>query len=98
MRAQRAYHILSTEPMRIAIGEDARRERAKPARVFRRRSRFAPARPYERPDAPPGLEDACALELGVHARDGVGVHFELHGQLADRRELIARLQPPRRNG
>src|SRR5437764_39886 len=55
MCAQRAYHVLSTEPMRIAIGEDARRERAKPARVFRRRSRFAPARPYERPDRPTGF-------------------------------------------
>src|SRR5262249_49493253 len=49
----------------------------------------------ERPDAATGLEDARAFELAVHARDGVGVDPQVHGELADSGQLVARLQPAR---
>ena len=46
----------------------------------------------ERADAAPRLDHAGALELGVDARDGVGVDAEVDGELADGRQLVAGLQ------
>ena len=45
----------------------------------------------ERPHAAPRFDDAGAFELAVHTRDGIGVDFEIHGELPHGRELLARL-------
>ena len=47
----------------------------------------------ERADAASGFDDAGAFELGVDARDGVGVDAQVDGELADGRQLVAGLQP-----
>jgi hypothetical protein len=52
----------------------------------------------ERSDAAPGLEDPGPFQLGIHPRDRVGVHFQFDGELADGRQLVARLQPAGRDG
>ena len=91
MRPQRGQHLVRAESMRVAVGEHACGKRAQPARVLRRRSRFGAAGANERPDPPPRLEDAGALEFAVYACNGVGVDLELDRQLANRRELIATL-------
>ena len=52
----------------------------------------------ERSDAAARFEDARAFELGVDARDGVGVDAELDGELADGRQLIADLEASGRDG
>ncbi len=83
----------TVKPGRVGVGEHARDEGAQPAFVLARRVRLRRRGADERPDAAPRFDDAGALELGVDARDGVGVDLQVDGELADGRQLVARLQP-----
>src|SRR6185436_7769274 len=83
MCAERGDDIVDGEARSGGIGLDACDERAQPAMIlvwwmglFRRGG-------HERADAAPRFEDAGPFELGVHAGDGVGVHTQLDGELAD---------------
>ena len=99
MRAQRGEHIVDGESGARSASASTRVTNARscggdgPAR-----SCFGRRRGDERADAAPRLEDAGALELGVDARDGVGVDAELDRQLADGGQLIAGVQPAGGNG
>src|SRR5262249_20262373 len=85
------------EPVGGRVGEDTRDERLETALVFACRTGLGGGRGDERPDAAARLEDALAFEVGVDARDGIGIDAELDGELADRGKLIPDLQPPRRD-
>jgi hypothetical protein len=52
----------------------------------------------ERADAALRFDDAGAFELRIDASDGVGVDSKLHGELADRGELLAGLHAPGGDG
>jgi hypothetical protein len=43
---------------------------------------------HDRPDAVPGAHQAVCVQLGVGGPNGVDVHAELPGELADRRKSI----------
>src|SRR5262249_11106295 len=73
-------------------------KRAELSVLFSRRSRFEPARGDERSDPPARFEDSGTLEVGVHARHGVGVHAQLDRELTDGWQLIAGVQPPGGDG
>ena len=71
------------------VGEDAGDERAQTAPVLGRLVRLERCGADDGADAPARFEDAGALELGVHAGDGIGVDAQFHGQLPHRGQLIA---------
>ena len=52
----------------------------------------------KRPDSASGFENTRAFQVPVHARDGVGVDGELHGELADGWQLGAGSQLARGDG
>ena len=85
--------VVDAESARDRIGEDARRERAKPALVLARGPRPFRRRDHERADAAARFEDPGSFELGVHARHGIGVDAQVHGQLPDGRQLVAHAEP-----
>ena len=93
MRVERVDHVVDGEAGGVGVGQHARDEGAQPAFVLARRVGLRRRGADERADAAPRLDDAGALELGVDARDGVGVDAQLDGQLADGRQLVARPQP-----
>src|SRR5262245_47769520 len=95
LRADLAGDFVGRETGGAGVGERAGDERAEPALVFARRTGFRRRCADERADAAPCLEHALALEVGIDARHGVGVDAQIDGQLADRRQLIARPEPPR---
>ena len=97
-RSQRVDHVLDREAGRVRVGQHAGDEGAQPAIVLARRVGLCRRGADERADAAARLDDAGALELRVDARDGVGVDPQLHRQLADGRQLVARLQPARGDG
>ena len=88
-RAARRATSSTRESRGGGVGEHAGDERAQPALVLARRLRLRGRGGDERSDAAPRLDDAGALELGVDARDGVGVDAEVDRQLADGRQLVA---------
>src|SRR5436309_4255193 len=83
-------HFVEREPGGIGISEHARDEGLEPPLMLRRRPRVGRRRADERSDAAPRFEHTVALEVRVDARDRVRVHAQLDGELADRRQLIAR--------
>ena len=81
---------------------DGRRVAATAARVRGARSRpwvggHRRWREHERPDAALRGEHARPFQLGVHLGDGVGVHLEVHGELAHGRQAIAHGEPALRD-
>lgn len=92
MRAHLGGDIVDAESSGGRVGEHAGDERTQLTAVMVRRLSLLRRRGDERPDAAPRVDDAGALELGVDARDGVGVDAEIDGELADGRELIADLE------
>ena len=101
MRAEARRSTSSTvNPAAVGVGEHAGDERAQPALVLARRVRLRGRGGDERADAAPRLEDAGALELGVDARDGVGVDAADRRRAggrsaADRRAAAGRWRSPR---
>ena len=57
--------------------------------VLARRVRLRGGCGDERADAALGLDHAGPFELGIDAGDGVRIHVEIDGHLADGRELVA---------
>lgn len=51
-------------------------------------------RPYEGASPTARGEHAASLQLRVDLRDGIGIEAEVDGELSDRRESVARAQPP----
>ncbi len=92
MGAKPGDHIVDREPSRFGVGEHARDEGAPPAVVVAWRVGLRRCGADERSDAAPRLDDAGALELRIHARDRVGVHTQVDGELAYGRQLVARAQ------
>ena len=92
MRAHLGGDIVDAESSGGRVGEHAGDERAQLTAVMVRRLSLLRRRNDERPDAAPRVDDTGALELGVDARDGVGVDAEVDGELADGRELIADME------
>src|SRR6266511_808813 len=85
--------------MAVRVREDACDERLKFAGVFFRGAReVRRAGADERADATTRLEHAGSLEVDVDARDGVCVHFELDGELADGGQLVPGAKPPSGDG
>ena len=81
-------------PAAAASAEDACGKGAQPLGVFGRRTGVLRGGEDEGPDAALRFDDAGAFELGVHARDRVGVDPEFDGELADGRELLAGCMRP----
>ena len=77
--------------------EQARDKGPEPAVVLVAGTRLSRRRPDERTYAAARLEDAGTFELAVDAGHRVGVDSQLDRQFPDRRQLIARPQPPRGN-
>src|SRR5215471_14005316 len=98
MRAQCRDDFVGAESVRVAFREHASGKRPQPSRVLRRRTRLGPARPHERPDAAARLEDSRSLEFAVHASDRVGVDLQFDRQFPHCGQLVADLQPARRDG
>jgi hypothetical protein len=90
LRAQGTGHIVESEPGRVGVGQLAGDAGPLASIVLARWMRSRGAGRDNRSDAAPGLDDAGTLELGVDAGYGVGVDPEIDGELADRRQLIAR--------
>jgi len=90
LRAQGTDHIVQSEPGCVGVGQHAGDEGPQAAIVLARWMRPRGAGSDKRSDAAPGLDDAGALQLGIDAGHGVGVDPEIDGELADRRQLIAR--------
>ena len=86
-------HLVDRQAVGGGIREHTSDEGADAALVLARRVRLRGRGCDERTDAALGLDDARALELGVDARDGVGVDLEIDRQLADGRKLVAGTQP-----
>ena len=53
---------------------------------------------HEGADAAPRAERAVAFEVGVDLGDGIGVDPQRHGELSDRRQLVAGTEPARGDG
>ena len=92
MRAHLGGDIVDAESSGGRVSDHARDERAQLAAVMVRRLCLLRRGGDERADAAARFDDAGALELGVDARDGVGVDAEVDGELADGGELIADLE------
>ena len=92
MRAHLRGDIVDAESSGGRVGENAGDERAQLTAVVIRRLGLLRRRGDKGPDATPRFDDAGALELGVDARDSVGVDAEVDGELADGRELIADME------
>jgi len=81
MCAQLGGDIVDAESGRGGVPNHAGDEGAQLTAVMVGRLRLLRRRGDERPDAAPGLDDAGPLELGVDARDGVGIDAQLDRQL-----------------
>src|SRR6185295_1748206 len=92
MRAHLGGDIVDAESSGGRVSDHARDERAQLTAVMVRRLCLLRRGGDERADAAPGLDDAGTLELGIDARDGVGVDAEVDGELADGWELVADLE------
>ena len=90
---QGGQHIVDGESGGVGVGQHACHERAQPPVALARRVGLGRRGADERPDAAPGLDDARALELGVHARHCIGIDRRLDRELPDSRQLIAGPQP-----
>ena len=91
--SSRADKIAQREAGRVGVGENAGGECAQPSIALAGWMCFARRRGDERPHAAFRLDDAGVFELGVDSRDRIGVDAQVHGELTDRRQLVARLQP-----
>src|SRR5690606_39136539 len=94
VRVQSRDEFLDGEAGGSGVGQHAGHECAQTPVVLARGPRLLGRGPYERADAAPRLEHAGALEFQIHARDGVGVHPELDGELPDGGQLVAGAQTP----
>jgi hypothetical protein len=70
---ERPDEIVRGKSLSICVRQDTRRERLEPTRVLVRRTDIECAHPDKRSNAPAGLKDAAALEVGVHTGDRVRV-------------------------
>ena len=92
MRAERSDDIVDGESGSGRVGLDAYDERGQPALIVVWWMRLFGSRGHERADTAACFEDARPFELGVDARDGIGIHAQLNGELTDGRELFADLE------
>jgi hypothetical protein len=92
MRTKRSDDIVDGEPGSGRIGLDACDERAQPALMVVWWMCLFGSRCHERADAAARFENARPFELGVHARDGIGVHAQLDRELTDCRKLFAHFE------
>ncbi len=84
--------IVDAESSGGGVADDARHERAQLTSVMVRRLCLLRRRDHERADTAARLDHAGPFELGVDARDGVGVDAEVDRELADGGQLIADLE------
>src|SRR5262245_66187446 len=98
MLAERAEHLVDGESRAVGVRQQACDNRTELSALFSRRSRFEPVRGDERSAPPARFEDSGTLEVGVHARHGVGVDAQLDRELTDGWQLIAGVQPPGGDG
>ena len=84
--------------MRAGIGQHARDEGPETPSVLVRWPRRSGAYTYKRANAAACFKDAGSLEFRVDARDSIGVDAQLHGELTDRGQLLARLEAPDGDG
>jgi hypothetical protein len=89
MCAKRSDHIVDGETCGVGIREDARDEGAQATIMLARRVRLGRRGADERPDAALRFDHARTLKFRVDTRDRIGIDFEINGQLADRRQLVA---------
>ena len=89
MFGERSDDLVNGKTDSVGVGEYARDEGAQATLVFMRRMGLCGRGADERSDAALGFDRPRPLELGVHARDRVGIDAEIHGELADGRELVA---------
>ena len=98
MLAERGEHFVDGEPRAVGVRQQACDERSKFSAFFSGRSRLEPARGHERSDAATRFEDAGPFEIGVDARDGIGVDAQLDRELTNGWQLIAGVQPASSDG
>ncbi len=91
MRAHLGGDIVDAESSGGRVSEDAGDECPQLTPVMVWWVSLLRRRDDERADAAARFDDAGALELGVNARDGVGVDAEVDGELANGWQLIANL-------
>ena len=80
------------KPACVGVGEQAGDEQTQPAFALTGRVGLGRRGGDERTDTALGFDHASPFELGVDPGNGVGVDLQIHRQLANGRQLVARAQ------